>query len=307
MLGVGRRAISDAQRGVGLRRLVAVARRLVDRRHGAPEAVARLVAPRDDQRVRRVRVGAGEQPGVVGERAALAVRDGAEDARDRRGPVGQAPVLGARGLVGRADLAPRRSDGLDLLEVGGVGARPRPCGGRPRNRSGSRSTNGRTSFNQANGSLLTPLVGRHWPGSVPTVKRNGPNRPSPARAASSPAAAASPVAIPPAFARPPAIASSAVWYAVSIGGQALGGDAEAAVDAAPRVRRSQPRRPASTSGPPRARRRTARGRRRSRSPRRRRRRGPSPGARSRARPGRRRVASPFPVPGGQRRRSGPSP
>jgi hypothetical protein len=67
-----------------------------------------------------------------------------------------------------------------------------------------------TSFSQARGSL-TPLLGRHSPGSVPTAKRKGPKRPSLARAASSAAAAASPVAIPPAFAGPGAIASSAAW------------------------------------------------------------------------------------------------
>ena len=72
-----------------------------------------------------------------------------------------------------------------------------------------------TSFSQAPGSL-TPLVGRHSPGSVPTVNRKAPKRPSPARAANSAIAAASPVASPPAFARPGRIASIAFSYAVSM-------------------------------------------------------------------------------------------
>ena len=78
MVGVGRCRDQRRPAGVGLRRVVAVAPGLVDRRDRPPEAVAGLVAPRDDQRVGSVRVRAGEQPGVVGERAAL------PDATERR-------------------------------------------------------------------------------------------------------------------------------------------------------------------------------------------------------------------------------
>ena len=70
-------------------------------------------------------------------------------------------------------------------------------GARPRKRSGSRSTNGVTSFSQAPGSVtVAGGTSRQPPGSVDSVSRNGPKRPSPARAASNAIAAASPVAIP---------------------------------------------------------------------------------------------------------------
>ena len=53
------------------------------------------------------------------------------------------------------------------------------------------------------------VTGRHWPGSSPHVKRNGPQRPSPARSAIMAAAATSPASTPSATAAAPSAAVAA--------------------------------------------------------------------------------------------------
>ena len=185
VVGVGRRRDQRRPGRVRRRRGVAVARGLVDRGDRPPEHVARLVTPRHDRRIGGVRVRAREHPRVVGHGAALGVRDRAQDARHRRGGVARAPVLRRERLVDASGSrsTPSRSS-LTSLKSAAYARVWSACGGRPRNRSGSRSTNGLTSFSQAAGSL-TPLVGRHSPGRVPTGNVNGAagKRPSPARAA----------------------------------------------------------------------------------------------------------------------------
>jgi hypothetical protein len=69
-----------------------------------------------------------------------------------------------------------------------------------------------TSFSQAPGSVTVDGgTSRQPPGRVDSAKRNGPKRPSPARAASMSVAADSPVAMPPAFAGPSEIGRSVAW------------------------------------------------------------------------------------------------